>query len=168
MNSILRTLAAALAIGCPFATLAAPFLPAGFLIPTSKDIALISNSPQGLRPLDECHVPVAVDRIRVFFFGRSNIYVQDPISGNLLDSKGIPVISGFMNSGPLTLSEDLPGPVKRKAQEAEAGLGKDNLGEGIHVEGALVTKSGKVYFWRLYSDTVLALWDEKKKICTPW
>jgi hypothetical protein len=140
-------------------------------VPTSDDIVLINNSPQGLHLLDlEYHVPVDRERIRAFFSGGCRIYTVDPILGYFVDAKGQPVkfmnskgqvvLRSIVNAGPLTLPTNLPEAILSEARKREAQPPKENEGVMVNVEGALMTKQHRIYFWRLYSDTVLLLWDE--------
>jgi hypothetical protein len=66
-----------------------------------------------------------------------------------------------VDAGPLTLPKDLPAPILSHALKVEAGLPKNSVGSVVRIQGALMTKAHRIYFWRLYSDSVLLLWDEK-------
>jgi hypothetical protein len=140
-------------------------LKADFQVPMNAEIALISNSPQGLTSMDEeCHVPVGSDRIRAFFSGECKIL--DPM--RLGFGENLAFVEQYLDHNwELTLPADLPAAIMAgvKVRESDAFYvlkGKRWLGFALQIEGALVTNKGQIYFWRLYSDSILLLWTSEK------
>jgi hypothetical protein len=131
------------------------------LMPSYDEIAIVNNTPQTLDDhMDELHVPIEPDRVKAFFSEGTNVYKEDAY-GFFLDSAGQRKMAGFMNCGPLSLPKDIPAKLRAAALASVPKGGENSSGDYFTVEGALLTKTGKVLFWRLWSDSVLEVWDQK-------
>lgn len=122
-----------------------------FVIPKQSEINIVANQPQGRTNISfECHIPVEHERILLFFAGSSKVYVPE------VD------IFDYSSQGHLTLPKKLSPQIQAEVDKILARSKSANIGAIIHIEGALITKKHKIYFWRLYSDYVLLLWREDK------
>jgi hypothetical protein len=124
-----------------------------FVVPNRAEIIIVANHPQGSAIISsECYIPVDPERILSFFSGGSKVYISDVELFN------------FSDRGTLTLPKNLPAAIEREVDTIKKEYKEVknlHLGAKVHVEGALLTSDYKVYFWRLYSDHVLLLWNEK-------
>lgn len=132
-----------------------------FSIPTNAEVEVVSNQPQAFKPLDqECHVAVDGSQIRSFLTTRCKVY--DPFANDMGSDSGF-IEDILAKNGTLTLPKNLSEPILSEIKKLEPGAEdgvkeKRFLGMIIHIEGAMKTSKGEVYFWRLYSDSALLLW----------
>lgn len=122
-----------------------------FVIPKRAEINIVANQPQGrTNILIECHVPVEHERVLSFFSGSSKIYKPD------VD------IFDYASRGHLTFPKNLSAQIQTEVDRISGRSKGVNIGAIIRVEGVLITRKHKIYFWRLCSDHVLLFWREDK------
>jgi len=128
--------------------------PSRLVIPRRSDIVLLASEPQGAVNIAfECHVPIERERVLSFFSKGTKVYIP-----------GVDIFE-FQNRGHLTLPKKLPPEIQREVNKISRTSSGANLGALVDAEGALLTRNRDLYFWRLYSDRVLLLWqgaDDKR------
>jgi len=125
-------------------------------VPKMEDISVFANYPPSR---ENSGKRINLEQERIFRF-----FVKPKISRDTLSWQGL------IEKYPFTLPDKIAPSTQEELDRLQARAKADNLADPglkywVRAEGVIVTKQRRIYFWRLWNDRVLGLFDDVGSQC---